>query len=165
MNRFTQHCELQQARSSANCLKFTVANLPTLTWDCVLTCLNENVKYNRPLKVSQRFGIVIHDTTMNSAICDLIKEIGFLDSDLKSSAHLYVSLTDTAETFGWHKDTSDVIFWQAIGKTLFSVRQGYRIIDHILEPNDLLYIPRGIMHNTRPLTPRAGVSFGLDYLT
>jgi ribosomal protein L16 Arg81 hydroxylase len=163
MNLFTADEQLAQCRSTGQHYKFHIYDLPRISWEEVFNCLSLNVKYDAPIKTSKNFGLVIHDTSMIVNVSKVLEEFSMLDKTVNSSAHLYISLTDSSETFGWHNDTSDVIFWQVIGKTLFSIKEKYKVLNYTLEVNDLIYIPKGVMHNTKPLTPRVGVSFGLDY--
>lgn len=136
--------------------------LDLISWDDVFWCLDYNVEKNRMIKALENFGLVIHDTRKLDKVQTVLQHFSELDSSVESTAHLYVSLTSQSKTFGWHTDTSDVLFWQVIGSTEFSINQE-GIHSYVLNPNDLLYIPKGISHNTRPLTPRVGVSMGLDY--
>ena len=141
---------------------FSFADLPLPTWDDVIRCLDYNVEHDIHLKHLENFGLVLHNTNSIKMIGDMLDNYSKLDLSLPSSSHLYISFCSKSKTFGWHKDNSDVLIWQIIGSTMFSVDQN-GIHTYCLKPNDFLYIPKGIMHNTNPLTPRVVVSFGLDY--
>ena len=70
-------------------------------------------------------------------------------------AHLYFNITTKAETFGKHKDVMDVYFWQCQGATKWIIEDKDKVI---LNPGDLIFIPKGVHHNVIPLSPRLGVS-------
>ena len=71
-----------------------------------------------------------------------------------NTAHLYFNVTTKAETFGRHKDTMDVYYWQCQGVTQWIVEDK----NVILNPGDLIYIPSGMYHSVTPLSPRLGIS-------
>jgi ribosomal protein L16 Arg81 hydroxylase len=48
------------------------------------------------------------------------------------------------------------------GYTLWQVEGRKRNFEKVLEPGELIYVPRGMWHNTSPMTPRAGLSFGSE---
>ena len=133
------------------------------TWNDVIENLNVSIENDWFVKYLDNFGFVTHNAEEMPLVNSLLKYISTLDPNVPSSAHCYFSLTKNANTFGRHNDPSDVFFWQIIGKTQWTVENPHNKIIHILEPNDLLFVPRGLWHDTKPLTARAGISFGLDY--
>jgi ribosomal protein L16 Arg81 hydroxylase len=72
-------------------------------------------------------------------------------------AHLYVNITQKGDTYGRHSDTVDVYYWQVQGKTSWEFDDE----KYILEPGDLIIIPKGVYHNVQPLSPRAGISMSI----
>ena len=70
-----------------------------------------------------------------------------------NTAHLYFNISTKAETFGKHKDTMDVYYWQCQGVTHWIVEDK----NVILNPGDLIYIPTGMYHSVTPLSPRLGI--------
>ena len=74
--------------------------------------------------------------------------------DLKT-AHLYINITTDVGTFGIHKDTVDVHYWQVQGKTKWIIEKKD---EYVLEPGDLIYVPEGVYHSVIPQGPRVGVS-------
>ena len=135
----------------------------TLSWDTVIDCLNYNIVNNLSVKVLPNFGIVIYNYNNNTSIKKILKAFSLLDATVPVSAHLYISFTDVSGTFGRHNDTSDVLFWQSIGSTKWIIEEKTETYTYILKPNDFIYIPKNMYHTVIPLTPRVGVSFGLDY--
>lgn len=154
--------KLEQYFKDKKHLKFTMPETPELSWHEVLDCLDFNVKNNYYIKTLNNFGIVVHNTTIIKQIQPILEWFSSLDTDRPASAHAYISLTSQSETFGWHSDTSEVLFWQCIGSTQFSILEEGEIISYKLEKNDMLYIPSGVKHNTQPLGPRVGISLGID---
>ena len=137
-------------------------SLPDITWDEIIFCLNHNVMNDEYLNINvfRWFGIVLHKTEMHNSITDVLKEFSRLDDSKRAEAHIYISLTERSETFDWHVDDTEVIFWQAIGKTIFSVKEDNKIFEYELNKNSLVYLPRKIPHKTKPMTPRVGISLG-----
>ena len=76
---------------------------------------------------------------------------------------IYMSLSRMSTTFGKHNDTTDVWFWQCIGKTSWTVWDPDPIT-YILRPGDIIYTPVGMFHEPKPLTPRVGMSIGIKPL-
>ena len=135
----------------------------TLSWDTVIQCLNFNTINNIPYKLLSNYGIVLFNLNNIDVIKRILKEFSLLDTNVPSTAHLYISFTEVSDTFGRHKDKSDVLFWQSIGSTKWVIEEGAKTYTYVLKQNDFIYIPRGMYHTVVPLTPRVGVSFGLTY--
>lgn len=135
-------------------------NLPKITWEDVIGCINSNVEKKQFIKIQDNFGIVLHLVELEN-VQTILQHFHCLNPCKTPSAHMYISFSTQSETFGWHKDDTDVMFWQAIGSTKFLLADN-QIYEYNLEPNDLLYIPRQMMHCTIPNSPRVGISMGLD---
>lgn len=72
---------------------------------------------------------------------------------------LYMSLAPNAFSHGIHRDVTDVYHWQQLGTTKWVVYDnGKHTYD--LTPGDILFIPKGMYHDTLPLSPRVGISVG-----
>lgn len=143
--------------------KFTVDKLH-ITWDMIVENLNLCIRENKEIKVLDNFGFVLHDTICQDLtdVVDIGLQLGKTFKPEPISAHYYVSMSEESKTFGMHKDNSCVFLCQAIGSTKVTVVDENEI-SYNLEVGDVLYIPRGMYHNTQPLTPRVNVSFGIDY--
>lgn len=135
-------------------------NLPKITWEDVIGCINSNVEKKQLIKVQDNFGIVLHCVELEN-VQTILQYFHCLNPSKTPSAHMYISFSTQSKTFGWHKDDTDVMFWQAIGSTKFLLADN-QIYEYNLEPNDLLYIPRQMQHCTIPNSPRVGISLGLD---
>jgi len=162
MNRFSANHQLQESRTLAKHYVFHMPDLPDLSWDEVVSCMNYNVKEKIPHKTQENLGLVLHSCSNLPKILDVLDEFAILQPEKNPTAHLYISFSEKSKTFGWHKDFTEVIFWQAIGTTLFSVKQDDTVFKYELHPNDVIYIPKGMWHSTEPLTSRVGVSMGFD---
>jgi len=141
--------------------KFSINDLPDITWDDVFDCLSYALNHNYEVSY-KNFGLIIRECYVNQNIKKVADEFNKLDPNLTATAHLYVSLSNTASTHGLHNDPCDVLFWQVIGSTRFTVIDRFKVYEYDLVKNDLLYIPKGFKHNTNPLSHRVGISFGLE---
>ena len=135
---------------------------PTLNWDEIIFNLNKNITNENIVKVLDNFGFVTHDIGDNHKVQNVSEIIQKLFPNNYISPHLYVSFSEISKTFGKHKDYQHVFFWQCIGITKWTVYEDKEYIYNLM-PGEVLYIPRGIYHNTQPITPRAGISFGIEF--
>ena len=120
------------------------------------TELLENFNYSM---MSNEEIIHIPPTFFVSHEANKIKKVQKVLKDLElNQAHLYFNLTCINKSFGRHKDADDVFFWQVQGKTKWNFDN---FDPEILEPGDLIKVPKGIYHSVVPLTPRAGISMSL----
>ena len=82
------------------------------------------------------------------------------------NCHLFVSLVAESDGLNFHVDEMDTYIWQIQGKTLWTVQQGIYESDPIeeftLEPNDMIYIPKGWRHYPTITGPRCSVSFAIE---
>lgn len=137
----------------------TGMNLPT--WEDILRCLDETVAKKSKIKILDHLGFVVLETYIISSAETFRKHISSI-FDRPVSAHCYISFLTSSKTFGRHNDNSDVYFWQVQGTTRWVVEDD-PLCEYILEPNDLIYVPKKMIHEVFPLCPRAGISFGVDY--
>ena len=135
----------------------------TLSWDKVIECLNFNTVNEIRCRLLYNYGMVIYDYNNIEIIKKILREYSLLDTSARCSVQLYISLTEVSEAFDRHNDNSDVLFWQSIGSTRWVIEEGTETFTYILKPNDFIYVPKNMYHTVIPLTPRVGVSFGLDY--
>ena len=134
-----------------------------LTWDEVIDNIDRNIceNLNPPLKIMDNLGIVTHDTRdilKTYPIKNLIKQCR---PHINPTVHLYVSLTSISNTFGKHDDLMDVVIWQCLGVTKWTIYDD-KVYEYDLKPGEFLYIPTGMFHDTTPITSRASLSFGLE---
>jgi ribosomal protein L16 Arg81 hydroxylase len=140
---------------------FGKIDYPVLTWDEVIFNFNENIVSDGFVTILDNYGLVTHDAEKIKKVNDVSPLFQQLFPSNHISSHLYISLTEISKTFGKHNDDVSVFFWQCIGITRWTV---YEDISYVydLMPGELLYIPKEVYHNTQPITPRAGVSFGIE---
>ena len=90
---------------------------------------------------------------------------GCLEDNIHNSAadaHFYCSPCEDATSFSVHADGDDNFLVHAIGKVHWQVftKQSRTecVIDTVLGPGDLLYIPKGTYHKAEPVTARISIS-------
>jgi mannose-6-phosphate isomerase-like protein (cupin superfamily) len=132
-------------------LKFTkkfYCKVPT--WEDILDNFNQSVLNKKLIKHSSLGFFVSHDANKLKEVKKVLKKLKLKE------AHLYLNIC-VSETFGRHKDSMDVYFWQIQGST----RWEFDNINYVLAPGDLIYVPKETYHNVVPLGPRAGISMSL----
>lgn len=131
------------------------------TWNSVIDNIDKNVKQNSHIKIMNNFGIVTHETLDIIEIHPIFQLLKEKYPHLTTSAHSYISFSSESSTFGKHKDNTDVWVWGCIGITKWTVFDE-KIYEYYLHPGDIIYVPRGMYHDTQPITPRVSISFGVD---
>ena len=123
-------------------------NMNVLDWTEAFLNFNNSVSQNKEIKFNYPGFYVSHEGHYIDKVKEVLKDLNC------NIAHLYFNISTKAETFGKHKDTMNVYFWQCQGVSKWIVEND----EVILNPGDLIYIPKGVYHNVIPLTPRLGVS-------
>jgi hypothetical protein len=144
---------------------FVVRNLPfpIPNWETVIKNIDINVSKNLNVRSFDNFGLVTHETNDIEESKNIRQLIQKNNPDYLVSGHLYISLSKVSKSFGKHNDTAYVWFWQCIGSTEWKVYETEKLIfKYKLNPGDLIYIPKEMYHDVTPLTPRAGISFGIE---
>ena len=132
---------------------FKEYNKETPSWEEVLKNFDDSIN-NKEFIKAYKFGFFV------SHHADRIHKVFKVLEHLKlKSAHLYFNLFSKSETFGKHKDTMDVWFWQIKGSTKWIIEDKD---EYILSESDLIYVPKGIYHEVVPLEPRAGISMSME---
>jgi ribosomal protein L16 Arg81 hydroxylase len=129
------------------------------SWDDIITALDYDITH-RPasVKLLKDLGFVTHFGNEVSKVEKIRQQIHAMrPEETICTAHLYISLLTISETFGWHKDDTDVFFVQALGQTKWQIEGD---LEYILSPGDMLFVSKNLMHNTIPLSPRVGISIG-----
>ena len=70
-----------------------------------------------------------------------------------------VSLTDKEPTTGKHSDPIDVIYSQFIGSVTWTIYDEDGSESFFINPGDIIYVPKNVMHEVKSLCPRAALSF------
>ena len=119
-------------------------------------------------KYQERLGFVLHQMQGIPIVDQILREIARshnIRQRQNFTALGYISLSSESATYGRHRDVMDVWCWQMTGHTLWKVEGRKRNFEKVLEPGELIYVPRGMWHDTKPMTPRAGLSFGSEDLS
>jgi len=159
---FLKNESFLEARNYKTSFFFGKLNLPTLTWDEVLEELEKHIVSNLDYDPKNNLRFIIFETT-HPTIKEFVKQYSTLDPQLHCGAHGYINLMSKSGENGRHKDQADVLFWQITGKTHWLVEDIDCTKNYILNPGDAVYVPRSVYHTVTSLSPRAGISFGLDY--
>jgi hypothetical protein len=70
-----------------------------------------------------------------------------------------VSFTTKEPTTSKHNDPMDVIYAQFVGSATWTIFDENGSDVHTLNPGDIIYVPKTVMHEVTSLTPRAAISF------
>ena len=127
--------------------------LNTPSWDELLFDLNYSHLNQEEFKYNSEGFFVSHNSYRIPRVKYVLKKL-----NLKIS-HLYISILQNASAFGEHKDKMDTWFWQVKGSTKWVIENKE---EYLLEEGDLIHVPKGILHNVIPLSPRAGISMSYE---
>jgi len=83
-------------------------------------------------------------------------KIPILNNSNENDVHIYASFSKKSKSFKSHKDSSYTFILQTEGKSRWIVKN---MFDIILEPNDLIYIPKMVEHECIPMGKRISLSF------
>jgi len=152
---------------------------PIPTWKYVMDCFElslkedikqkENDQHKPCIRELENYGFVIQKLFFDDYLNNFKDSIEYSHSNHRKnnqvfSAHIFTSFSSISKTFGLHTDTMDVWCWQIVGETQFTVLGKRDKFEKILTPGELIYVPRGMEHDTKPLGPRALISFCLEDL-
>jgi mannose-6-phosphate isomerase-like protein (cupin superfamily) len=140
--------------------KFT-QNLNNYNFDILASLID-----NYSLNVLNKNSFVFSDTwqvgrvhtahTDFFVLLDFFYKIFKYTPEVRDGVDLFFSfVTNTGAS---HVDEEDIFLVGMLGKTLYRITDSGK--DYILEPGDLLYVPRGIRHKSMSLTPRIIASVG-----
>jgi ribosomal protein L16 Arg81 hydroxylase len=142
---------------------FGNVDIDLLSWEDIILELEYHIQNHKRYEPRNNLHFILLEPT-HPTIVNVLNEYSKLNPTFPSAAHCYMTLlTRSGGGNGKHKDIADVIFWQVVGKTHWTIetKQGTR--EHILLPGDAIYVPANMWHHVISLTPRAGISFGLDH--
>lgn len=171
MFEFLKSEEYLGAREHEDYYHFGYVDVPRPSWEEILLELDREYQihlstdYKDIFKVQERLGYVLHEVQAIPIVNDFLSAISKHHS-VRTNQHFtalaYISLSSESATYGRHNDVMDVWCWQMTGYTLWKVEGRRRDFEKVLEPGELIYVPRGMWHDTKPMTPRAGLSFGSE---
>jgi ribosomal protein L16 Arg81 hydroxylase len=132
------------------------------TWQNVID--NLNACQGEAVYHTDTMGVIVHEVRHKdyTPVQEMAAMLSHEYNNAPVSAHTYISFTDQSKTFGKHVDDLDVYFLQALGQTQFTVWEEDQEFVYTLKPGDMLHIPAGLYHDTKPLTPRVGISYGVE---
>ena len=156
---FLKNEEFLKAKEEKKHFFFGKVDLPLFTWDDVIPLFQNNVDNPEIFdpKTFNNCGFRLHDASPIEVVNSFQQELSKISS-FKINSHIYISFTNKSETLGFHKDDVDVIFWQVFGRTEFIVIDHQKPFKYNMEPGDVLFIPKKMTHNTKPLECRFAVS-------
>ena len=124
-----------------------------VNWSEALLNFNTSYNNNSLIKSNDNGFFVSHEAHKIDKVSEVLKNNNF------NVAHLYFNILTNAKTFGKHQDTMDVWFWQCQGITQWTIDEKDTVT---LNPGDLIYVPAGVNHAVKPLTPRIGISMSKE---
>jgi mannose-6-phosphate isomerase-like protein (cupin superfamily) len=136
-------------------------NYPTLDWIEIINNIDKNISKNQKVDILEGLTLITIDIYENQKVISILDDISIENPKSICTAHLYVSLSKKSSTFGKHKDDADVWYWQCQGITRWTVYDNQEYI-YDLKEGDMIFVPRKMYHSTKPLSPRAGISFGIS---
>lgn len=126
----------------------TVKNV---SWKDVKLKVSDEIKRDSGLMIrGDKYSFVCHNDYLPGTLKPAYQEVGM------EEMHIYISFSDSAETFGRHNDEDDVLIVQSIGKMAYRFDNGKTCV---LSPGDSLFIPAGVYHDPIVREPRVTLSF------
>lgn len=139
-----------------------------LTWEDCVNTLNKHFVEDKWMRLMPDFSFAAYDVSEYLQVQRILNHLKKINPSKASNAHMYCNMSVTGGTMGMHVDTQDVWIWQCAGITKWTIHydNGFNhpyegIIVQELTPGDMLYIPKGLYHSAKPLTPRFSISFAL----
>lgn len=126
-------------------------NKDVVNWDEVIQTYNIATENDELVKINLPGFFVSHNAHLIEKVQKSMKKVFAVD------AHAYFNISVRGNTFGWHQDTVDVYYWQCIGRVKIHIEDE----EFLLEPGDMIKIPKFTQHNVIPLTPRLGISMSV----
>lgn len=83
-----------------------------------------------------------------------------LNKSIDWDVHVYTGHEDNCRSFGPHFDKADNFILQTEGKSNWILKDAFNII---LEPGDIIFIPKLWVHECKPLSKRISLSFPFWY--
>ena len=94
---------------------------------------------------------------------DVIKLFEYIFEEKTPYSECYINFSRHAEKLNPHTDQWTAVSWNCIGQVEWKIYDmNKNAISYILNPGDIIVIPKGVFHSAYPLSPRASISFGYD---
>jgi hypothetical protein len=164
------------AKHNEDYYHFGFVEVPLPNWQLVLNFLDSALINSKQQKSKQEcrelnnhgfiFNFPIDQPENNPIFKMFLKAISDSHNRFRErqiyTAFNFLSLSSISETLGRHNDVMDVWCWQVLGQTHMIVEGKLMRFEKVLEPGELIYIPRGMYHTTKPIGPRSLISFGAE---
>jgi ribosomal protein L16 Arg81 hydroxylase len=137
-------------------------DLDLLSWDDVIFCIDKATQYDSGMHILDNFGMIIHNVEQHPKIGAMLEQFSKLDPEYASDARWFISMVSTSACFPKHQDYYDVWYWQVVGEIDWKIWDNTEEYHYKLKSNDLIFIPKGMWHQTFSCMPRAGISFGIN---
>jgi ribosomal protein L16 Arg81 hydroxylase len=108
---------------------------------------NKTVIFSNVLNYKKEFNYLINFFKL---------KVPELKKSFKNDVHVYAGLNETSKSFGEHFDQSANFILQTEGKSRWVISN---FLDVVMEPGDIVYIPKLYVHECIPLTKRISLSF------
>jgi mannose-6-phosphate isomerase-like protein (cupin superfamily) len=186
MFEFLHRSDYIIAKQKEEYFHFGFVDVPKPDWEIVLNCfdhtmnvvndsnLDENVKSKMVFRTFNNYGFVFnfpldrisYGENGRFLFLDFLKAIKQSHQNARKNqiftALNFLSLSSVSETLPKHNDIMDVWCWQILGRTSMLIEGKGRLFEKVLEPGELIYIPRGMNHATKSMGPRSLISFGAE---
>jgi mannose-6-phosphate isomerase-like protein (cupin superfamily) len=142
---------------------FQATELPIVDWFSAIHNLDE-VARNYPEDILElgNLGVVVHDIQSDKMFVNMEFAHYLMDVEQCAvSSHVYMSFTSQSKSFPPHSDDVDVYLYNALGSINFTVWDPDPIT-YTLVPGDMVYVPKGMQHQSVPLEPRVSISYGIE---
>jgi ribosomal protein L16 Arg81 hydroxylase len=132
------------------------------TWELVIGNLDacpEDVVY-----LMDNLGAVAPHVALKQyePILSVAEQLSKEYNDAPVTAQTMISFTSRSSTYGKHVDDVDVYILQALGILEIIVWEDEQEHVYQLKPGDMIHIPAGLYHSTKPLSPRVSISYGIE---
>jgi len=182
MFEFLHRSEYINAKNNEEYFHFGFVDVPLPSWGTVLNYFDTTLNIFHDEQNSDQkeknaifrtfndyefvFNFALNETKEGKIFVDFLRAISLSHySHRKKQTFIalnFLSLSSISETLPRHTDVMDVWCWQILGKTHMMVEGKGRVFDKVLEPGELIYIPRGMHHATKSMGPRSLISFGAE---
>lgn len=151
-------------------------------WEEFLNNVSANAKDDDPMFYNQAFknagkkmiGILQFWGEFNLVAPKTSNHYKYKDYYVKKISEIYqgeltdlnavVSVADWDKSSTRHRDNADVLNLQCLGKTRWLTSETYESepTEFILEPGDIMFVPKELWHEVSAIGPRANLIFGFE---
>ena len=148
--------ELNGTIKEGNAAYISKAIQPTFGWDTVVGYLAHCADNG----VGEPIGILSYKLPLADQIDSVRPVLEYLNENLEreiAGTEIYVTITTNNKVI--YSGKHDVLIWNVTGISTFQIIGGE---SRVLEPGDLVFIPKGLEYIIKPESPRAFVLFSLE---